>query len=115
MTINERIMLLMKNSGMKASSISKLAHIDKASFTRWKNNSYKPSIESIIVLSQFFHVSCDYLLTGKDDTKDDIKILKYYNRLDDEHKDLIKYEMIEFYQSEFCNKKEATLSGIMVM
>ena len=65
MTVTERIMKLVNSCGLTITEISNKTGIDKASFTRWKNRDYKPSIEAIVALSQFFQVSTDWLLSGE--------------------------------------------------
>jgi transcriptional regulator with XRE-family HTH domain len=67
MTVSERIMSLVKSSGLTITEIASKTHIDKASFTRWKNKNYKPSIDAIVALSQFFCVSSHWLLTGEEE------------------------------------------------
>jgi transcriptional regulator with XRE-family HTH domain len=67
-TVAERIMSLVKTSGLTITEISSKTGIDKASFTRWKNKDYKPSIDAVVSLAQFFSVSTDWLLTGEGDS-----------------------------------------------
>lgn len=65
MSVNERIFNKINELGLKFSDVADKTGIDRASFTRWKNEKYKPSLDAIIALSQFFNVSTDWLLTGK--------------------------------------------------
>lgn len=48
-------------------SIAQKLHITTSYTTNWKNKKYLPSIMNIIVLSEIFHVSIDYLLGRTDD------------------------------------------------
>jgi transcriptional regulator with XRE-family HTH domain len=66
MTVTERILELIYERRLKFSEISEKTGIDKASFTRWKNKDYKPSIDAIMTLAYFFDVSADYLLFGEE-------------------------------------------------
>lgn len=65
MSVNERIFSKINELGLKFSDVADKTGIDRASFTRWKNEKYKPSLDAIVALSQFFNVSTDWLLTGK--------------------------------------------------
>ena len=48
--------------------ISKIIHIEESYFSKWKSNNYLPSLEFLILLSEYFKVSIDYLL-GRTDEK----------------------------------------------
>lgn len=65
MTVTERIWMKINECGIKPAEIADKTGIDRASFTRWKKKDYRPSIDAIVVLSQFFGVSTDWLLTGE--------------------------------------------------
>lgn len=94
MTITDRIWLIINNSGLKAAEIAEKTGIDKSSFTRWKNRDYKPSLDAIIALSQFFDISTDYILLGKVDTLsksdalsiDEENLMNIYRKLTNEDK-----------------------------
>lgn len=106
MTVIDRIFHKINENNLKIVDVSKATGIEQSSFTRWKKGNYSPSIDAIIVLSQFFGVSTDYLLLGKeecnlkeseilqkneDSLKTDEKLLiKTYREVSDEGKDLIQ-------------------------
>lgn len=68
MTISERIMILMEKKQIKAYELADALGISRSNLTRWKQREYVPSTEHIIAISQFFDVSTDWLLTGKEET-----------------------------------------------
>ncbi len=86
MSVNERIFSKINELGLKFSDVADKTGIDRASFTRWKNEKYKPSLDAIVALSQFFNVSTDWLLTGKSNSchlsPDQQELLDLYNQLD---------------------------------
>lgn len=118
MTITERIWLKINELGLKPAEISDKTGIDRASFTRWKNKDYKPSLDAIIVLSQFFNVSTDWLLTGEGSVKLDFEtpesstdeklLLNAYRLANEENKMLILQKAIEL--SKQTNYKPETAS-----
>lgn len=57
-------------------SVSKAAEIigfDKSTVTSWKKNGTTPSREVLELIADYFEVSLDYLLTGKENTPSDKK------------------------------------------
>ena len=60
--LGDRIYELRKNMGL--SQVDHALKMDKIkqSISNWENNNILPSIDMLIRLSEFFHVSCDYLL-----------------------------------------------------
>ena len=119
MTIYERIESLRKSKGLSQGKLEKQLGFSNGSISKWKNST--PKVERLQKLADFFGVSVEYLMTGKEDdekTKDfiDIKdelermrdLLKnrtrhpiYYDgeKLDDESLDAIlaQYEMSLIY------------------
>lgn len=67
MTINERILLKIKESGLTSDEIKQATGIDKSTISRWKGGQYKPSIDAVVALSQLLNISSDYFLFGKTD------------------------------------------------
>lgn len=63
MLLVERIQYLCAQSGMKIKPLEKTLGIANGSIRRWDNSS--PSCERILKVAQYFHVSVDWLLTGK--------------------------------------------------
>lgn len=116
MTIYERIESLRKSKGLSQGKLEKQLGFSNGSISKWKNST--PKVERLQKLADFFGVSVEYLMTGKEDKKEkdncviDIKdelermrdLLKnrtqhpiYYDgeKLDDESLDAIlnQYEM----------------------
>lgn len=100
MTITERILYKITESGLKPAEIADKTGIDRASFTRWKNKDYKPSLDAIIALSQFFNISTDWLLTGKE----------VFNSLPKNQSDNDLQELLDLY-SQLDPIKQAEFKG----
>lgn len=92
MTVTERIIHLIELKNLKPSYVADSLGISRSNLTRWKQKEYIPSTEHIIALSEFFNVTTDWLLIGKDGTHrnaspnppltaDEAELLKSYKRL----------------------------------
>lgn len=62
----KRILALQKQEGISNKELEKAAKLANGSVTNWKNNRYFPSVNAIISLAQYFHVTTDYLLCLSD-------------------------------------------------
>lgn len=56
-------------NGVKPSQVSKATGIHTATLTSWKQGKYTPKREKMELISQYFNVSVDYLMTGKEPTE----------------------------------------------
>ncbi|PZM63425.1 helix-turn-helix domain-containing protein [Paenibacillus dendritiformis] len=63
-SVGERIAYLRKSKGLKQRELMKL--LDFNNLSRFERNEMKPGIEIIVALAEFFNVSTDWLLTGKE-------------------------------------------------
>lgn len=64
--ISNRIITLMNNKNMKPADLCKAIDIDKSSMSRLLKGSTSPSSETLYKISNYFEVSMEFLLTGKD-------------------------------------------------
>lgn len=65
-----RIEELMKQSGIKTyAEFERYCGLANGTVGKWKNSSYKPSIDYLIKISDYFDVSIDYLI-GRSDKPD---------------------------------------------
>lgn len=75
MTIYERIEGLRKSKGLSQGKLEKQLGFSNGSISKWKNST--PNAERLQKLADFFNVSVEYLMTGKeDDVKDTSQDLK---------------------------------------
>lgn len=107
----DRILALMSANGVTAAQLTREISLTNGLITQWKSRKQKPSTEAIIKLAQYFHVSTDYLLLGKESeqsivpalSKDDLELLELYHQLSERDqgqcvgfiKGLIKREPVE--------------------
>lgn len=62
-----RFDLLCKEKQVTYYRVGKDLHFDQSYITRWVHNNYLPSLELLDLISDYFHVSIDYLLGRTDD------------------------------------------------
>ena len=81
---------LLKEKGLRASDVSKATGIHGSTFSDWKSGRSKPKQEKLQKIADYFGVSVDYLMTGKNSSN--IKVIDENNNvvvLDDEALELI--------------------------
>lgn len=61
----ERIFTLMEKRGVKAVQLTKDLALSHGTVSQWKKGLQKPSTEAIVKIANYFGVTTDYLLTGK--------------------------------------------------
>ncbi|MGN1114290.1 MAG: helix-turn-helix domain-containing protein [Oscillospiraceae bacterium] len=85
---------LCKDKGFSPTSLLQRLNISTSKLTAWKNGSM-PNSSFVILIAEFFGVSTDYLLTGKekssptDLTADEQELLTYYKDLNDIDKGIV--------------------------
>lgn len=47
---------------LKQSEMAKIMHVSRVSYCNYENGINEPSLESLILVADYFHVSVDYLL-----------------------------------------------------
>lgn len=74
----ERVKELMKESGITAKQLTKELSISSSSFTDWGKGKGSPSLETVVKFSNYFKVSIDWLVNGKEFQQADV--LEYSNQ-----------------------------------
>lgn len=64
--LEERIMLLRKKSGLSQLQLAKILHVSASAEGMYEQGRRTPSLEILIMMSQLFGVSLDYLITGSE-------------------------------------------------
>ncbi len=84
MTIYERIESLRKSKGLSQGKLEKQLGFSNGSISKWKNST--PKVERLQKLADFFGVSVEYLMTGKEDEqkeKDNTDLKQKYSELEE--------------------------------
>ena len=99
---------LLKKNNVKTSDVSRATKISASTFSDWKNGVSQPKPDKLLLIAEYFNVSVDYLMTGKESeftpeqSKLDLKISK----------DLVLKEAIKKYHSLSEKKKKYVLEDM---
>lgn len=66
MTLNDRIFDLLKQKGKSQTDIARLLNVRPTTVSEWKKGKYAPTVEHCVTLAEYFGVSLDYLITGRE-------------------------------------------------
>lgn len=72
--------------GLKDSDVAREASVSKSTFSDWKVGRSKPGIKKLQKIADFFGVTVDYLMTGKEDEqkeKDNDDLKQKYRELEE--------------------------------
>ena len=101
----ENFEMLCKRDGIKPSVVSKATGISTATLTSWKQGKYTPKQDKLQLISDYFNVSVDFLMTGKEpDNKERAKIDAALAR---------QNNRIKEYMLKFANLSEEKRNQIM--
>ena len=64
MSIAERLQELRKQSGYSQEQVAEMLGLSRQAISKWESGQGKPEIDSIIKLTEIYHVSADYILLG---------------------------------------------------
>ena len=64
MTIADRIQNLRKTKGISQEELADNIGVSRQAVSKWESEQSTPDVEKIILLSEYFEVTTDYLLKG---------------------------------------------------
>ena len=99
MSSYENYAKLKEAKGVNDFAVSKATGIAPATMSDWKNGRTEPKIDKLQKIAEYFNVSLEYLMTGKDTEKVSDSGKKYY----------FSDETAELAQEAFANKKTRIL------
>ena len=79
MTPIDRILNLMEQNNVTAATLTKEIPLTIGVISQWKRGKQNPSTDSIIKIANYFHVTTDYILLGKQNLKTGDGYLKEIN------------------------------------
>lgn len=113
MNVGKMIQQLREESHLLQADLAKKLGLGRTTISNYENNYSFPDLETLISIADFFNVSTDYLLglsnvrsKASTTSKDEAKILHYYNRLDSENQDYIRGEMVKLYREQQTEKEK---------
>ena len=66
MTLTDRIFDLLNKKGKTQTDIARLLNVRPTTVSEWKKGKYTPTVEHCVTLADYFGVSLDYLITGRE-------------------------------------------------
>ena len=120
----DRIFYLMEKSGITRKKLAEIIGKSLNTISEWKSGRQQPTVEQIIKIAEYFDVSTDYILLGKEKSHNTINngIMGNSNvgnsiQVNDGHLDKVELEIISTFRalslsdkakfiSELCNKGE---------
>ena len=70
MDISKRIYELRKKKQVSQEDLANNLNVSRQAVSKWESNQTLPDLEKVVLMSEFFGVSTDYILTGKDKSGD---------------------------------------------
>lgn len=74
-TLGRRIAMLRHEKKLKQDELARMLNVSPQAVSKWENDQTCPDINTLPVLAKIFGVSVDELLSGKEETEPDIKVL----------------------------------------
>lgn len=66
MNLAERLQTLRKNAAFSQEEVAELLGVSRQAVSKWESGQGNPELENLVKLSDIYHVSADYILTGKE-------------------------------------------------
>lgn len=68
-SLGERLLMLRNESGLTQGELAERLAISRQSISKWEQNKALPDIEKLVILSDLYQVSLDYLIRGEEAKK----------------------------------------------
>lgn len=76
MNIADRIQHLRKTKGISQEELADKLGVSRQAISKWESEQSSPDIEKVIIMSEFFEVTTDYLLKGIEPVPDKTAVIK---------------------------------------
>lgn len=119
MLIGNRLKKIREDKDLKQTEVAKAVHITNKVLSSYERNISLPTIDTLVDLCNYYHVSSDFILqtdylTSHSDSKTNAhsqnvvsqlnaeqkRVLYYYDRLNEENRDAIKGLMVTYYKEQ---------------
>ncbi len=70
MNLADRIQHLRKGKGISQEELAEQVGVSRQAVSKWESGQSTPDLEKIVIMSEFFEVTTDYLLKGTEPAKD---------------------------------------------
>lgn len=83
---------ILKEKGITGKELATNTNISQSLISDYKNGKVEPSMTNILKIANFLDVSCDYLITGKEQqhlNQEEKLLIKYYRNITPEQQKLV--------------------------
>lgn len=84
LNIGERIYELRTKNNMSQGDLAERLDVSRQTISKWENNMCLPETEKLVLLSEIFSVSADYILKGTEAEKEAVPVYVYVKENDNE-------------------------------
>lgn len=77
MELSEKIQMLRKEEGLSQEAFAEKMGVSRQAVSKWELGVSKPDVEKIVLMSELFHVSTDYLLKDEEEQEQREKVVYY--------------------------------------
>ena len=71
MSLADRIQNLRKQKGISQETLADIVGVSRQAVSKWESEQSTPDLDKILIMSDYFEVTTDYLLKGIEPTKVD--------------------------------------------
>ncbi|MBR3082299.1 MAG: helix-turn-helix transcriptional regulator [Clostridiales bacterium] len=71
MTVGDRIQSLRKSKGMSQEELADQVGVSRQAVSKWESEQATPDLDKVVIMSELFEVTTDYLLKGIEPVKTD--------------------------------------------
>ena len=71
MTVGDRIQSLRKSKGMSQEELADQMGVSRQAVSKWESEQATPDLDKVVIMSELFEVTTDYLLKGIEPVKTD--------------------------------------------
>jgi transcriptional regulator with XRE-family HTH domain len=76
MNLSERIQTLRKSKGMSQEQLADKIGVSRQAISKWESGQIAPEIDKVILMSDIFQVTTDYLLKGEENKMQDFSLAR---------------------------------------
>lgn len=76
MTLGEKLFNLRKQKNLSQEEVAEKLNVTRQTISKWETDQSTPDLDKLIPLCELYDISADYLLTGKEETKSEEKIVQ---------------------------------------
>lgn len=82
MNFGKRLRELRKTMNLNQEQLGEIVNVSKSTVSKYELNTLQPSLETLLLISQYFNVSIDYMLDNDINNPREVKSLKNNDSLD---------------------------------